>query len=209
MGGAESNISVGVRITSSRARDSDPCQAWAGRLQRSPWHRRHGPAHGAHGRWHQPNAHPASPRRSWRWNSGPSPQRPNPSNGAGSYRVTADALSKLATDNLSAKFCIAERSQWRPGGQASPRHGQGSASVASRRGQRWLNCAGSAPSLPHSWASRICGNRSTPLAAARQLVRGHRDRRGRAASVRAAALSAPHVTPTLSRGKAQPYASGS
>jgi hypothetical protein len=34
---------------------------------------------------------------------------PNPSNGAGSYRVIADALSKLATDNLSARFCIAVR----------------------------------------------------------------------------------------------------
>ena len=40
---------------------------------------------------------------------GRGPQRPNPSNGAGSYRVTADALSKLATDNLWARFCIAVR----------------------------------------------------------------------------------------------------
>jgi hypothetical protein len=49
------------------------------------------------------------------------PRRPNPSNGAGSYRVIADALSKLATDNLTAKFRIgraqpgaARRSSVRP-----------------------------------------------------------------------------------------------
>jgi hypothetical protein len=62
---------------------------------------------------------------------------PNPSNGAGSYRVIADALSKLATDNLSAKVlhCGAAGS----GGQAVKRQSLGpSASVASRRGQRWL-----------------------------------------------------------------------
>jgi hypothetical protein len=33
--------------------------------------------------------------------------------------VIADVLSKLATDNLSAKFALPCGSQWRPGGQAS------------------------------------------------------------------------------------------
>jgi hypothetical protein len=50
---------------------------------------------------------------------------------AGSYRVTADALSKLATDNLTAKFRIGRAAA--RGGQAVKRQSLGLAG-----GPRWL-----------------------------------------------------------------------